>query len=155
MIKLVALDIDGVLTNGKKEYDLNGKVVGKEFFDRDFSYINRMLMMHGVEVCFLSGDDRVNETLAKLKGIPFLFSVHEKDKILGKYLEKRGIEWAEVAYVGDDLTDMATLSRVGEAFVPASASPYLKQSGYCELPARGGEGVVEALYYYLERYKLI
>ena len=55
MIKLLILDVDGVLTDGKKYYDSKGKVVMKTFCDKDWTAIKRFKAL-GVQVVFLTGD---------------------------------------------------------------------------------------------------
>ena len=61
---LLILDVDGVLTNGTKVYDIDGNVVHKVFNDRDFTAIKRF-KEEGVNVFFLSGDKKFNEEIAK------------------------------------------------------------------------------------------
>ena len=78
MIKLVILDIDGILTDGRKYYGLDGIPFAKTYCDKDFTAIKR-LRGAGVKVCFLSGDERVNKTMAINRNIDF-YSARGKDK---------------------------------------------------------------------------
>ena len=78
MIKLVILDIDGIMTDGRKYYGLDGIPFAKTYCDKDFTAIKR-IKGAGVEVCFLSGDERVNMAMAKNRNIPF-YSARGKDK---------------------------------------------------------------------------
>ena len=78
MINLVILDIDGVLTDGRKYYDKNGMPFAKTYCDKDFTAIKR-LRGAGVSVCFLSGDNVVNEAMAKNRNIDFYYA-RGKDK---------------------------------------------------------------------------
>ena len=73
MIKLLILDVDGVLNDGKKYYDLNGSIFAKQFSDKDFTAIKRF-KASGVNVCFLSGDNKINESIAKNRNIDFYYS---------------------------------------------------------------------------------
>ena len=66
IIKLLILDIDGVMTDGTKLYGLDGLTMGKRYCDRDFTAI-KQFKASGVQVCFLSGDDKVNEQMAKTR----------------------------------------------------------------------------------------
>ena len=71
-IKLLILDIDGVLTDGTKIYDINHKTIYKKFQDKDFTAIKR-LKAAGIKVIFLSGDNW-NKGLAKKRVIDFYLS---------------------------------------------------------------------------------
>ena len=73
MIKLLILDIDGVMTDGTKLYGLDGLTMGKRYCDRDFTSI-KQFKAAGVQVCFLSGDDKVNEQMAKNRKTDFYYS---------------------------------------------------------------------------------
>ena len=83
MYELLILDVDGVLTTGKKYYDLNGNTIMKTFNDRDFTAI-KQFMCSGLNVIFLSGDQQVNQQVAEKRFAvfaclylnPFLASLH-------------------------------------------------------------------------------
>ena len=70
MIKLLVLDIDGILTNGKKTYDKYGNIISKSFCDKDWTAIKRFKSL-GVEVMFLSGDP-FNEGVANKRNIDII-----------------------------------------------------------------------------------
>ena len=72
-LKLVILDIDGVMTDGKKFYDKNGDVLCKQYNDKDFTAIKRF-MATGIDVCFLSGDNW-NKVITTLQGLTDLTSL--------------------------------------------------------------------------------
>ncbi len=72
MIKLLILDVDGVLTDGNKIYDINHTTVYKKFNDRDFTAIKRF-KAGGINVIFVSGDN-FNEGMAKKRNIDFYCS---------------------------------------------------------------------------------
>ena len=74
MIKLVVLDVDGIMTDGKKYYDQNGSVVLKTFCDKDWTSIKRFKSM-GINVIFLSGDENINKQIAKDRNIDFYLKV--------------------------------------------------------------------------------
>tara|TARA_B100000085_G_scaffold123031_1_gene111990 strand:- start:2234 stop:2758 length:525 start_codon:yes stop_codon:yes gene_type:complete len=121
MIKLVILDVDGVMTDGRKYYDQTGMPVMKTYCDKDFTAIKR-LKGAGVKVCILSGDDFVNMAMAKNRNIDF-YSARGKDKadfILG-FTETYDATPAEMAYIGDDLFDKSVMEAVGYAFCPADS----------------------------------
>ena len=91
MIRLVILDIDGVLTDGKKYYGLDGMPFAKTYCDKDFTAIKR-LKGSGVQVCFLSGDEKVNLPMAKNRNIPF-YSARGKNK--AEFVKKKFLKMSE------------------------------------------------------------
>jgi len=144
MIKLVILDIDGIMTDGRKYYGLDGIPFAKTYCDKDFTAIKR-IKGAGVEVCFLSGDERVNMAMAKNRNIPF-YSARGKDKadFVEGFEEVYEISRDEMLYIGDDLFDLSIMKIVGHAFCPQDAPNILKD--YCgirnTIPRNGGENVV-------------
>ena len=144
MIKLVILDIDGIMTDGRKYYGLDGIPFAKTYCDKDFTAIKR-LKGAGVEVCFLSGDERVNMAMAKNRNIPF-YSARGKDKadFVESFELKYGVDRSEMLYIGDDLFDLSIMKAVGHAFCPQDAPSILKE--HCgfknTIPRNGGENVV-------------
>jgi YrbI family 3-deoxy-D-manno-octulosonate 8-phosphate phosphatase len=156
--KLLILDIDGVMTDGKKTYDKNGRACYKEFCDRDFTAI-KMFRAAGVDVVFLSGDS-MNEGMANNRNIPFFCNRLEKkhNKSEGQYIcksnfvdlfvEKFGVKPNEMVYVGDDIFDIEIMKAVGRAFCPADANYMVKNVATQVLNKNGGDCVVEDVFNY-------
>lgn len=151
MIKLFILDIDGVLTDGTKTYDINGNVVSKKFNDKDFTAIKRFKAA-GVKVIALSGDSQVNQALCKKRNIPFYLArnssgmIKKSDYIL--YFEKEFlIDHSEMAYIGDDLFDFDILKMVKYPFCPSDAIIEVRNVSV-SLPIKGGCGVMVEAYRY-------
>lgn len=121
MIKLVILDVDGVMTDGRKYYDHTGMPIMKTYCDKDFTAIKR-LKGAGVKVCILSGDDFVNMAMAKNRNIDF-YSARGKDKadFIPAFIETYQANPSEMVYVGDDLFDKSVMEAVGHAFCPADS----------------------------------
>jgi 3-deoxy-D-manno-octulosonate 8-phosphate phosphatase (KDO 8-P phosphatase) len=144
MIKLVILDVDGVLTDGRKYYDESGMPKAKTYCDKDFTAIKR-LRGAGLSVCFLSGDDFVNKSMAKNRNIDF-YSARGKDKatFVKEFESKYETTAADMAYVGDDLFDSSILEKVGYAFCPSDACLEVKKICGLKniLPQPGGHNVV-------------
>ena len=69
MIKLLILDVDGVLTDGTKVYDAEHKVLSKTYMCKDFTAIKRFIAA-GVQVVMISGDN-FNATMANKRNIDF------------------------------------------------------------------------------------
>ena len=78
MIKLVILDVDGVLTDGKKYYNRDGDVLMKTFCDKDWTAIKRFKAL-GIKVLFLSGDP-FNEKIAKNRNQTMNSLISDLDK---------------------------------------------------------------------------
>ena len=151
MFKLLILDIDGVLTDGTKTYDLDGNVLSKTFHDHDFTAI-KMLRKINIDVCFLSGDRRVNENMAKNRNIKFFHNEKGADKSV--YLEgicsQYSVTKEEAGYIGDDVYDLSILKMVKYPMCPEDAvrdvTELCEEDGYV-IPCKGGRGVVKNLYY--------
>lgn len=142
--RVLICDIDGVLNAGKS-YDLEGKVVSKTWCDIDFTAIKR-LKVAGIQICFLSGDRRVNEAMAKARKVDFIHSPHGTDKIdyLPEIIEKYGTN--EIAYVGDDYFDIAIMSAVRMSFCPQTSPAPVRRAATHIVPVDAGKGVIAGLY---------
>ncbi len=141
-IRLVVLDVDGVLTDGGLWYSDSGEVV-KRFDVRDGLGI-KLLQEIGIEVAFLSGGRAgAIEVRAKHLGIRHCL-VGVKDKVLGlsDLLAKIEIEKSHVAFIGDDLNDLAVLSQVGLLIAPSDAVAPLRRRANLVLRSQGGKGAV-------------
>ena len=155
-IGLVILDIDGVMTNGSKVYGLDGIPFAKSYCDKDFTAI-KQLKASGIQVIFLSGDERVNKAMAKNRNIKF-YSARGKDK--GEFLlyfeNTYKVPREEMLYLGDDLFDINILKKVGHPFCPSDASVEVKEVCHKNiLPAKGGENVIMALVEHLTYLKIM
>ncbi|GEM_PF-1648358 len=156
-MKLLILDVDGVLTDGTKLYDAQGRCSGKRFGDRDFTAM-KMFRAQGVEVVWLSGDEW-NRTLAGQRRIPFYSSKHpdgKLDKVAAArtILAEHGLaDWSQVGFVGDDYFDMDLMVAMARAqppspylFCPADAVPGMDAVAQ-RLTTPGGRGVAVELYH--------
>ena len=79
MIKLIVLDVDGILTDGKKYYNRDGDVVMKTFCDKDWTAIKRFRAMD-IPVVFLTGDP-FNESIARNINIYVIIFIHYLGKM--------------------------------------------------------------------------
>ena len=169
-IELVILDIDGVMTDGRKYYGPDGIPAYKTYCDKDFTAIKR-IKGSGVPVCFLSGDENINKEMAKNRNIPF-YSARgvDKAKFIDKLSEDFNTSPERMVYVGDDLFDLSMLKSVGYPFCPSdSCSEVLHYcSGIdlcwtkdweCDVSAiinrPGGSNVIEELFNILFNHDLI
>lgn len=120
-IRLLLLDVDGVMTDGGIIYDASG-LETKRFNVKDGHGI-KMLQRHGVEVGIITGRTSiVVDNRAKELGISIVYQGALKK--LDSYLDvkaKTGLEDFEIAYMGDDVIDVPVLRRVGFSAAPADA----------------------------------
>lgn len=150
-IDLVILDIDGVMTDGRKTYNLEGDVLGKTFCDLDFTAIKRFKAA-GIKVCFLSGDTKVNQVMASVRGIDFYYARDpvtgniDKSTFLENLCETYKTNPERVVYVGDDYYDLSIIENLKHTFCPSTAIQDIKARVSKVLDCPGGHGVVAKLY---------
>ncbi len=144
-LRLLVLDVDGVLTDGGLWTTESGEVV-KRFDVRDGLGI-RLLQQAGLEVVFLSGGKSgATEQRARYLGIDrVLTGVGDKPAALVKLQEEMGITTAQSAFVGDDLNDLAVRPAVALLICPADAVAPLRRRADWVLDRRGGHGAVRRL----------
>ena len=147
-IKLIVLDIDGVLTDNKFTMDELGNL-RKTFNYSDLMAIEQM--REYFEVILVSSADRVNPKFAEYAELPYYHikfgGRRDKKDFMFKYLQKRGLTWRNVLFVGDSPVDKKLLISSAIGFCPADAAPEIKQlKGIYHLKRDGGQGVIEELY---------
>jgi 3-deoxy-D-manno-octulosonate 8-phosphate phosphatase (KDO 8-P phosphatase) len=144
-IKLLLLDVDGVLTDGNLIYSHEGKE-SKSFNTQD-GFGLRMLQDAGVEVGIITA--RSSEALERrsqdLK-ITLLYQGAANKLIAYKEIIKAtGLKPFEIAYMGDDWLDMVLLKRVGLAVAPANAVTEVKNMAHYTTEQSGGHGAVREI----------
>ena len=141
-IKAIFFDVDGVLTDGKIIYDDNGKEI-KRFHVRDgliISYLKKAGILTGA----ISGRESaaVTKRFAELK-IDFCHQgIVDKAMVFEKLLAHYKLKSKEVAFIGDDLNDLAVFKLAGLAVCPADTYDYIKERADLVTEAKGGEGVL-------------
>ena len=151
-LKLLLLDVDGVLTNGLKYYDETGYCKLKTFSDIDFTAIKRF-RSSDVQVAWISGDNTINEMIAKNRNIPFWYT-RGKDKMefLPEILNKLKLNKSDlIAFMGDDLFDLNIMKNVSFSFCPNNSCQtvvdYCKQNNTSIVLERPqGKGCIDELY---------
>ena len=145
-IKLLLMDVDGVLTNGKlfNVPDANGRMVETKGFDSQDGIALQWLEWKGIKTGVISGRlSPATEERARQVKMTYVYQGHiEKVPILEKILQDAKIDGSEAAYVGDDLTDVVIMRRVGLAIAPANAREEVKRAAHYVTQASGGEGAV-------------
>jgi 3-deoxy-D-manno-octulosonate 8-phosphate phosphatase (KDO 8-P phosphatase) len=144
-VKLLALDVDGVLTDGGLYYTEEGQEL-KKFNVKDGLGLQRLLKQ-GVEVAIISANSS-QATLhrAQKLGISHVF-IGCKDKlpVLQKLCDTLQILLGEVAYVGDDLTDLPILKTVGFPMAVADAMAENRDCAVYVTEKKGGEAAVREI----------
>src|SRR5580700_5926903 len=145
-IKLLLMDVDGVLTNGQL-FSVPGpdrKMAESKMFDSQDGIALQWLSWHGVQTGVISGRvSPATEERARQVKMTYVYQGHiEKVPILEEILKDAKIDGSQVAYVGDDLTDVVIMRRVGLAVAPANAREEVKQAAHYVTRAGGGEGAV-------------
>lgn len=141
-IRLLLLDVDGVMTDGRIVYDANG--VETKFFNVKDGHGIKMLQRAGVEVGIISGrESQVVTNRAAELGISLVYQ-KALDKMTPylQVLASRGLEDEEVAFMGDDIIDIPVMRRVGFAAAPADALEYVVCHAHYVANNRGGWGSV-------------
>jgi 3-deoxy-D-manno-octulosonate 8-phosphate phosphatase (KDO 8-P phosphatase) len=141
-IELLAVDVDGVLTDGVIVLDDHG-VESKHFHVRDglgYSLWHKA----GKRSAILSGRraEVVDRRAAELKISHVAQGLAEKSEAFTNLLDHYGLKRSQVCFVGDDLVDLPVLRAVGLAACPADAVAEVRESVHLVTSARGGGGAV-------------
>jgi 3-deoxy-D-manno-octulosonate 8-phosphate phosphatase (KDO 8-P phosphatase) len=141
-IRLLILDVDGVLTDGRLYFDAKGEAI-KVFHVRDGHGI-KMAQRGGIEVAFLSGrrSDAAFHRAKELGITRFYEGLRDKVAVLQELTGTLQLPWEAVAAVGDELVDLPLLARVGLAVAVADAAPEVKAAAHWVTAAPGGAGAV-------------
>ncbi len=141
-VKLLLLDVDGVLTVGEIIYTDSGEQI--KCFDSKDGLGLRLLMDHGIHVGIITG--RRSQALIKRcenLGIDLIFDgVKDKIKALEAIICRFNIELSDVAYMGDDLPDLGVMKKVGIGICPADAVPEVREHADIITKSPGGRGAV-------------
>lgn len=145
-VKLLLMDVDGVMTDGHlfNVPDAAGKMVETKGFDSQDGIALQWLNWTGIKTGLISG--RVSpatvERAAQCK-FAYVYQGHiEKIPILEEILADARLERSHVAYIGDDLTDVVVMRRVGFAIATANARDEVKQIAHYVTRQPGGSGAV-------------
>lgn len=141
-IKLLGLDVDGVLTDGNLYYSNSGEEM-KTFSTLDGQGI-KLLQSTGVKVALITArSSRLLAARADNLGIEFVVQdCPDKCRALTELVGKLGFTMAETAYVGDDLPDLACIRRAGLGLTVPNAPEVIKEHALYVTAAHGGHGAV-------------
>lgn len=144
-VKLLCLDVDGVLTDGRLYYGPNNAEF-KAFHTQDGSAMQR-LMAAGVPVAIVTGrkSEAVERRAAEL-GVPYLFAgVADKPAAFEDLAARSGVAPKDMAYAGDDVADLGVFDRAGVSLsVPNAHAAVIRRADYVT-SAAGGFGAVREI----------
>jgi 3-deoxy-D-manno-octulosonate 8-phosphate phosphatase (KDO 8-P phosphatase) len=141
-IKLLLLDVDGVLTDGRIVYDSRGGDM--KFFDVHDGMGVYALKKAGIKTILITAKgSRAIGPRAKDMQVEAVFeNISPKTAVLDKILKKYRIATDEVCFVGDDLVDLCLMQSVGFPIAVFNAAPEIKQSASYITVREGGRGAV-------------
>lgn len=149
-IKLVVLDVDGVFTDGGMYYSSAGEEI-KKFNVKDGMAITRAISK-GMEFGIISAASRseVVKIRANILGIQHVYVGRDpKIEVLEGWLYKMGFGFENVAYIGDDINDVAILEKVGLSAAPSDAVIQARRAAQIVLNEKGGQGCIRS---FIEHY---
>ncbi|HZJ93862.1 MAG TPA: HAD family hydrolase [Thiopseudomonas sp.] len=139
-VRLLVLDVDGVLTDGKLYFSADGSEA-KAFSTLDGQGI-KMLKNSGVEIAIITGrTSSIVERRADNLGITHVVQGREDKRVaLDELLSTLQLSYEHVAYLGDDLPDLAAIRCVTLGVAVANANTFVRQHAKAVTSLRGGEG---------------
>jgi len=145
-IRLLLMDVDGVLTDGKYYHfpGADGVLVETKGFDSQDGIALQWLRRVGIAAGLISGRTSPATTERARQGkFKYVYQGHtEKIPMLQEILADAKLDATEVAYIGDDFTDVVVMRRVGLAIATANARPEIKPIAHYVTQAPGGQGAV-------------
>lgn len=144
-VKLVACDVDGVLTDATVLYGSQGELA-KRFYIRDGMGM-RLLEAAGVRVGVITSEDSavITARVRKLKLSAYNPGMKRKGEALHAMMAEFGASAAQAVYIGDDVNDAEAFDAVGIAIAPADASDFAIKRARHVTSKRGGQGAVREI----------
>ncbi|MCD6454957.1 MAG: HAD hydrolase family protein [Candidatus Aminicenantes bacterium] len=145
-IKLIGVDIDGTLTDGKLYYIEGMNEPLKTFNVKDGMAVY-LAKKAGIKIAIISGlNSRASEKRARKLGIEdAFFGVMEKAPIMRKIMEKYGLKKGEAIFLGDDIQDIPAMDEAGLGAAVSDAVEEVKKRAEIILGSKGGEGALREL----------
>lgn len=141
-VRLVILDVDGVLTDGRILYGIGGMEL--KAFDVQDGHGVKLFHRMGLRTAILTGrtSDIVTRRAEELGIADVVQGSHDKLAAYRELLARHGLADAQAACVGDDVTDLPLLARVGLAVAVPGAVPEARAAAHYVTRRRGGRGAV-------------
>ena len=140
-IKMLACDIDGVLTDGSIIYG-TGNLEVKVFNIKDGIAMKIAWVCHFPVVWITGRKSEAAVRRADELNVQIYQGMADKEAGLCAVAAERGLQLEEIAYIGDDLNDIPALQIAGYAFAPADAAPEVIALADYTTKARGGRGAI-------------
>lgn len=144
-IKILFIDVDGVMTDGGKYYLADGTQIRK--FNAQDGYGIELWHGKGLKTCVISDDTTgIVERRAKDLGINFIITgTKEKLMAFERVLKENGLKKEESAYIGDDILDLPVMKKAGLSAAVNNAVDDARKTASCITSRKGGEGAVREL----------
>jgi len=141
-IKLLLLDVDGVLTDGRIIYDSKGR--DSKFFNVHDGLGVYLLKKANISTVLITakGSRSIKPRARDMRVAEILADVSPKSSVFDKILRKYRVNPEEVCFVGDDLVDLCLMSKVGFAVAVFNAAPEIKNAAHYITQREGGRGAV-------------
>lgn len=138
--KLIITDIDGVWTDGGMYYDTDNIELKK--FNTSDSVGVLWCKLNEIPVVIITGENSaiVTRRAKKLNIDTVFLGAKNKVEILDQFLNDQQLNWSDVAFIGDDINDIAALKKVGFSGCPMNAPNYVKSIVDVVVPINGGSG---------------
>ena len=152
-IKLLVMDVDGTLTDGKINMGPSGELF-KSFNIRDGYGINEMLPEHGIVPAIITGrTSQIVENRARELHITELYQgKHDKLDTLKSLMSKHNCNRNNVAYIGDDILDIVCMKECAIVGCPADACQEVKDLANYVCLNKGGDGAVREFIEFVIKY---
>ena len=139
-LRLMAFDVDGILTDGSLWYGENGETV-KRFNALDGHGL-RLMREGGIAVALITGREGpiVAMRAAELGISLVLQGVRDKAQAISGLAQDEGLTLDQIGFMGDDILDLAAMQRVGFAASVPNAPPYITQAAHWVASRDGGHG---------------
>ena len=153
----LVLDVDGVFTDGKVSYSENGEL-SKNFDMRDGMGLE-VIRELGITVMVMTSENSplVAARMKKLKIEDVFLGVKDKYSRMRRLLMESDLNAGNIAYLGDDINDLATMCMVGWSMAPNNAMTIIKKHADMTLTKEGGAGAIreacDLLIKYNKRYE--
>jgi 3-deoxy-D-manno-octulosonate 8-phosphate phosphatase (KDO 8-P phosphatase) len=144
-IRLLVLDVDGVMTDGQLYFQADGQEL-KAFSTQDGLGI-KLLQRSGVKVAIITGRESpmVSQRAAALGIEHVIQGRDDKLEVLKSLLAQLGMVFSEVAYCGDDFPDLPSIRQVGLGISVPNAPAYIREHAEWVTARRGGDGAVREI----------
>ncbi len=145
LIKLIALDVDGVLTDGSVWWGSGGEEF-KQFSFSDIMGIS-MAHQHGLVSALISGETSplIHRYAAKMAIKEVFAGCRDKASALEDIAKRNGLKLSEVCFMGDDVNDSGAMQSSGLSAAPSDAQPAILRIASFVSSSRGGHGAVREL----------